>query len=163
MAKKTVTINLSIADIKYDIQDKTYLTGRSRYDGNNEELTANMRANDDEENLNQIMRSVTNAFSNLKTFLAEYIVDLGITADNKLLSASTDLSLALSLPSNFNESGRTTIANGCHQYIVNSAISEWFLITNKADAADYVTLAQNSLKVVRNAINRRTPPSQPAA
>lgn len=62
----TVNITLKIDEIIYDIQNKTYLTGKSRHDGKNHEQVANMQANDDEENANQILRSISSAFNNLK-------------------------------------------------------------------------------------------------
>lgn len=47
MAKKTITLTLYVSELVYDIQNKTYLTGRSRRTGTNHEEVANMQANDD--------------------------------------------------------------------------------------------------------------------
>ena len=63
MAKKTITITEYMSELLYDIQNKTYLTGRSRQTGANHEEVANMQANDDDENANQIIRSIGNAFA----------------------------------------------------------------------------------------------------
>lgn len=160
MAKKTISITLYMSELIYDVQNKTYLTGRSRNTGDNHEQVANMQANEDEENQNQIVRSIGNAYANLKTKLSEYIEDSGSTANNILLSASDNLQINLVMPSNFNPATNDTIGAALHQYIVNSAIGEWFTITNKADAADYLTLAAANLAEIREAINKRVRPTR---
>lgn len=154
----TVYLNLSLDEIVYDIQNKTYLTGKSRREGDNHELVAAMQANDDEENANQILRSVGNAFAMLKTRLGEYLDLTETTADNILLSSSTGLALALRMPSNFNLSTTETLAAAAHQYIVAMAVGEWFTITHKTDAADYAKIAEQSLKAIAEAANKRVRP-----
>ena len=106
MAKKTITITLYMSELIYDVYDKTYLTGRSRLDGTNHEKVANMQANDDDENSNQIVRSIGNAFANLKTKLSEYIEETGTTSDNKLLDKKSNLTL-LEKPLCFDPFGQT--------------------------------------------------------
>ncbi|WP_302249825.1 hypothetical protein [uncultured Alistipes sp.] len=160
MAQKTISITLYMSELIYDVQNKTYLTGRSRNTGDNHEQVANMQANEDEENQNQVVRSIGNAYANLKTKLSEYIEDSGSTANNILLSASDNLQINLVMPSNFNPATNDTIGAALHQYIVNSAIGEWFTITNKADAADYLTLAAANLAEIREAINKRVRPTR---
>lgn len=160
MAKKTVTIMAYMSELIYDVQNKTYLTGRSRSTGTNHEEVANMQANDDDENADQIARSIGNAFALLKTKLAEYIEETATTATNKLISTSTNLQLTLKMPSNFNQSTTETIGAAVHQYLVNSAIGDWFTITNKNDATDYVTLAAANLEEIREAINKRVRPTR---
>lgn len=160
MAKKNLIITLYMSELIYDVQNKTYLTGRSRGNGNNHEEVANMQANDDDENANQIMRSIGNAFANLKTKLSEYIDENGTTADNKLLDSTSNLNLALVMPSNYNQATSDTISAALHQYLVNYAIGEWFTITDKNDATDYITLAAASLDALREAINKRVRPKR---
>ena len=160
MAQNTFSITLYMSELIYDVQNKTYLTGRSRNTGDNHEQVANMQANEDEENQNQVVRSIGNAYANLKTKLSEYIEDSGATANNILLSASDNLQINLVMPSNFNPATNDTIGAALHQYIVNSAIGEWFTITNKADAADYLTLAAANLAEIREAINKRVRPTR---
>ncbi|MDE6142680.1 MAG: hypothetical protein K2F94_01235, partial [Muribaculaceae bacterium] len=113
---QTVYIDLDINEIVYDIQNKTYLTGKSRRDGSNHEKVANMQANDDEENANQVLRSVSMAFSNLKTKLGEYLDLVSTTANNELVDVDAPLRLGLMMPSNYNLSTIDTIAAASHQY-----------------------------------------------
>lgn len=160
MAKKNLSVTLYMSELIYDVQNKTYLTGRSRQTGTNHEEVANMQANDDDENANQIARSIGNAFANLKTKLSEYIVASGTTTSNKLLSVSSNLTLTLTMPSNFNQATNDTVSAALHQYLVNSAIGEWFTITDKNDAADYVALASANLEELREAINKRVRPTR---
>jgi hypothetical protein len=160
MAKKNIQVTLYMSELIYDVQNKTYLTGRSRSNGTNHEEVANMQANDDDENANQIVRSIGNAFANLKTKLSEYIVETGTAASNKLLTITSNLTLTLVMPSNFNQATNDTIASALHQYLVNSAIGDWFTITDKNDASDYVTLAAANLDQIREAVNKRNRPQR---
>lgn len=158
-----VTINLNLSEIVYDIQNKTYLTGKSRNDGTNHAHVAAMQANDDDENVNQILRSVSMAYSNLKNRLGEYL-DLTVhSASNVLITPDTRLDLSLSMPSNYNLSTVDTIAAASHQYIVSVAIKDWFMITHKTDAPEYATLAEASLAVISEAVNKRSRPKRPVA
>ena len=160
MAKKVIAITLYMSELIYDVQNKTYLTGRSRQTGTNHEEVANMQANDDDENLNQIMRSIGNAFANLKTKLSEYINESGTSTNDKQLSSTGNLTLSLNMPPNYNNASNDTISTALHQYLVNSAIGDWFTITNKNDASDYITLASANLEQLREAVNKRMRPTR---
>lgn len=163
MARKELTVSLYMSELIYDVQNKTYLTGRSRQAEGNYEEVAHMQANDDEENKNQIARSLGNAFQTLKSKLSDYIVEQGTTANNILMDVSpqTKLSLAFSMPSNYNEATREAIATSIHKYIINTAVGDWFTITNKADAADYIAQASLNINEIREAINKRVRPTRP--
>lgn len=160
MAKKAIAITLYMSELIYDVQNKTYLTGRSRQTGTNHEEVANMQANDDDENANQIMRSIGNAFANLKTKLSEYINETGTSTNDKQLSSTGNLTLSLNMPPNYNNASNDTISTALHQYLVNSAIGDWFTITNKNDASDYITLAAANLEQLREAVNKRVRPTR---
>ena len=115
MAKKVIAITLYMSELIYDVQNKTYLTGRSRQTGTNHEEVANMQANDDDENANQIMRSIGNAFANLKTKLSEYINENGTSTNDKQLSSTGNLTLSLNMPPNYNNASNDTISTALHQ------------------------------------------------
>ena len=160
MAKKVIAITLYMSELIYDVQNKTYLTGRSRQTGTNHEEVANMQANDDDENANQIMRSIGNAFANLKTKLSEYINESGTSTNDKQISSTGNLTLSLNMPPNYNNASNDTISTALHQYLVNSAIGDWLTITNKNDASDYITLAAANLEQLREAVNKRMRPTR---
>lgn len=158
MAKKVIPITLYMSELIYDVQNKTYLTGRSRNNGKNHEEVANMQTNDDDENANQILRSIGNAFSELKTKLSEFINENGTSTNDKLISSTSNITLSLNMPPNYNNAANDTISSALHQYLVNSAIGDWFTITNKDDAKDYITLAAVNLEQLREAVNKRVRP-----
>ena len=160
MAKKQISITLYMSELIYDVQNKTYLTGRSRQTGTNHEEVANMQAHDDDENANQIMRSIGNAFANLKTKLSEYIEETGTSANDKQISSTGNLTVTLNMPPNYNNASNDTLSTALHQYLVNSAIGDWFTITNKNDASDYITLAAANLEQLREALNKRVRPTR---
>lgn len=156
MAKKNVEITLYVDELVYDIQNKTDLVGRSSE--KNDELVAHMQVNNDEENENQILRSLFSAFTTLKTELSEFLAEKGLTANNVLLSRKSNLTLNLELPSNYNESTREAISHEAHDYLVNKTLTEWFIITHKEMAQDYNSLAKNAIENIRRAIFKRNRP-----
>lgn len=162
MTNKTLTITLYTSELTYDIHNKTFLTGRSRLAENNNEQVAHMQSNDDEENINQIVRSVGSAFSLLKSKLSEYMSETETSSSNMLINKDSNLSLILKMPSNYNLSTREAIASACHQYIVNTSVADWFVITNKEDAKEYYAFAANNLATIREAINKRIRPERPS-
>lgn len=161
MAKKIFPITLYMSEIVYEVKNKTYITGRSRQEEGNYEEVANMQVNDDDENMDEVLRSIGNAFATLKNKLSEYISETENTrigTDNILLDATGELVVTLVMPSNFNLAAKDTIAAGMHQYIVDTAIGNWFDKTNKDDAEGYYTLAAANLNLIREAVNKRVRP-----
>lgn len=158
----SINISLDVNEIIYDIQNKTYLTGKSRHDGSNHEQVANMQANDDEENANQVVRSISMAFANLKNKLGEYLSLPAVQGTNETIDPAKALMLPLKMPSNYNCATVDTIASAAHQYIVSSAVAEWFAITNKADSSQYSAMADTCLSIISEAASRRVRPQRPA-
>ncbi|MCM1491386.1 MAG: hypothetical protein NC095_11280 [Muribaculum sp.] len=155
-----LTITIDIKELIYDIQNKTYLTGRSRSDGKNYRQVALMQANNDDENYNQIMRSIGNAFARVKTELSEVMSTKTANSNNQLELNNDTKVLSLVMPSNFNSAATDAITAAIHQFIVTSATSEWFMITNKTDTEDYSRLAQESLELLRESLCKRSRPSR---
>lgn len=147
----------------FDIQNKTYLTGRSREaaDASSYETAANMQVSDDDENLYQLRRSMTAALAELKTSLAEYVEDAGEEVGNSLdqqVESNGSLELKFSVPTNFNSGILPSAAQAIHQYLVNKCISDWFLITNKAESDTYAAVAKQALDQVRRLMHKRVRP-----
>lgn len=155
---QTIVINLKMSEIIYDIQNKTYLTGRSSAENGNHAHVANMQANDDDENAAQILRSVTNAYAILRNRFSEYSSSTEISGNNDSLSAEEDLQLNLEMPSNFNGNVSKTISEAAHQFIVATAIADWFAITAKGETADYSLVAQSALGILEEALTKRKRP-----
>ena len=135
MAKQTITITLYMSELVFDVQNKTYLTGRSRTNGENFEQVANMQADDEEESSKQILRSIGNAYGSLMAKLSEYVVSDKTTATNLITDQAANLTIALQMPGSYNKAANEAVVAAVHQYIVNTAIADFFVITNKSYAA----------------------------
>lgn len=161
--KKNVKVTLVMDELLYDIMNETYLRGRTIQNDTNYKEVASMFASLDEENQDKILRSIKKAYNEVKAELAEYLTESGLTTDNRLIDASEDLILPLTMPSNFNEAATAGVAEAVHDYIRNSAVSDWYLVTNKADASDYTALAVRSLENIRKSVSKRSRPMRRAA
>ena len=167
---KDLNITLYKSELIYEVQNKTYLTGKSRHNGTNHEQVANMQAGNDDEHLNQILRSLGSAFSELKTKLADFIEldeDQAAT-NNKLLESFTDadsdnnkLEIDLVMPANYNTATADAISSACHNFVVNTAVADWYTLTAPAEAAPYASLAAVNIQQIRDAANKRMAPERP--
>ncbi len=104
------------------------------------------------------------AFSSLKSLLGEYLDEYSTTTTNKIQSSidnNKQLILAFKLPSNYNDASADSLGNGIHAYLVDTTLSEWFSITNKADAEQYASHSAASLEIVRRALYKRSRPTRP--
>lgn len=158
--KKTISLEMNMSELIYDIQNKTYLTGRSLSDGENHSHVAYMQANDDEENEAQILRSVTMAVSRLRSRLSEYIEANDALSNNESLKSGDTVIMSLHMPSNFNSSVTKSLGEAAHQFIVATAISDWFAITAKGETSDYNAVAEASLQVLEEALCKRSRPKR---
>ena len=163
--KKTLTVTQEVKELMFDIMNKAYLTGQAREAGGmNYEASSNMQASEDIENSYQLRRSLSNAFSSLKSLLGEYLDEDKSTSNNlipKEIDDDGQLTLAFKLPSNYNNASADSLGNGIHAYLVDMALYEWFTITNKADAQDYLTHSTASLETVKRALYKRSRPTRP--
>ena len=155
---KPITVKLDLAEIIYDVQNKTYLTGRAVGNGDNHTHVAHIQANDDEENAAQILRSITTAWAILRNRFAEYLQDGVSTSNNESLTSESELSLNLNMPSNFNTGVSIAIGEAAHQFIVATAIADWFAITAKGETSDYGAVAQESLRNLEETLSKRSRP-----
>lgn len=163
--KKNLAVTLQVKEIMFDVMNKAYLTGQAREaSGKGYEEASNMQASEDAENSYQLRRSLANAFSTLKSLLDEYL-DENTTTTSNLVQKEIDndgvLSLAFKLPSNYNNASADSLGNGIHSYLVDMTLSEWFTITNKEDAKDYVDHSAASLEIVKRALYKRSRPTRP--
>lgn len=164
--KKHLTVTQKVKELVYDIQNKAYLTGQAREAEGKKgyEAASNMQASDDDENSYQIRRSLATAFSSLKSLLGEYLTENRTTSDN-LIQQEIDndgtLTLAFTLPSNYNNSSVDALGNGIHAYLVDMALGDWFAITNKEDAETYIAHSAISLENVKRALYKRSRPGRP--
>ncbi len=165
-SKKELTVTLEVGELMHDIMNKAYLTGQAREaeGAKNYEAASNMQASKDDDNSYQLRRSLANAFSALKSLLGEYL-DEDKSLSKNLIQKEIDndgqISLQFKLPSNYNNASADSLGNGIHAYLVDMALSEWFMITNKQDAQDYMNHATLSLETVKRALYKRSRPVRP--
>lgn len=165
--KKTLTVDLQVKELMFDIMNKTYLTGQAREASGtmNYEAASKMQASEDSDNSYQLRRSMTNAFTGLKSLLGEYLDENTTTTDNLIpeeVDKDGQLQMTFKLPSNYNNASADSLGSGIHAYIVDMCVADWFTINNKADAGDYVQHAQLSLETVKRALYKRSRPTRPA-
>lgn len=160
-AKKDVKATIEIDWLLYDIMNETFLRGRTIQNKENYKEVASMFASEDEENREKILRSVKRAFAEVKTELGEYLNESGVTTDNSHYDGEDDLELNLTMPSNFNEAATTGVGEAIHAYLANTAIADWYVVTNKADAEQYYTLANKSMELIRQTVSKRSRPTRP--
>lgn len=163
--KKTIVVTLESKEIKFDVMNKSHLTGQAKNAGGADyRSTAYMQASEDDEHAYQILRSISNAFSHLKVELGEYLHDDGSTSNNRInadVEAGKQLKLEFLLPSNFNNSACDSLGGMLHEYIVDRTLSEWFVITNPNDAQNYQNLATDALDRAKQALYKRERPVRP--
>lgn len=163
--KKTIEVTLESKEIKFDVMNKSHLTGQARNaEGKDYRATAYMQASEDDEHAYQILRSISNAFSHLKVELGEYLHEDGSTSNNRInktVEEGGKLVLRFLLPSNFSNSACDSLGGMLHEYIVDRTLSEWFVITDKQDAQDYATLANDALDQAKQALYKRERPTRP--
>ena len=160
-AKKSVTATIKIDWLLYDIMNETFLRGRTIQNKENHKEVASMFASADEENREKILRSIKKGFAQVQSELAEYLDEDGTTTDNSHYDGTTDLVLNLKMPSNFNEAATTGVGESVHDYLKNVAIAEWYVVTNKADAEQYVAMAAQSMLDIQYAVSKRSRPERP--
>lgn len=164
--KQDINVTLEVKEIIFDIMNKTHLTGHAREaEGKkNYEAASYMQASEDDEASYQIRRSVSNAFAAIKVRLGEYLnEDKSMTQNliDKEVDNDGQLVLNFLMPSNFHNAAIDSLGNGCHQYIVNRSIADWFVITNPEEAANYVSLADEALDTAKRALYKRARPTRP--
>lgn len=165
MAKKEITITEQVKELIFDIQNKAYITGQTRESADsNYEIASNMQIPDDNNALYQIRRTLSTAFSTLKSHISEYLTEDTINSDNLIPEDIDDndaLTIKLQMPANYNNASVDNISDSVHSYLVNSALAAWFLITNKEESQSYSTMAAASLDNILKSLCKRNRPERP--
>ena len=148
-----------MAQIIDDIVGETYLRGTAK-GGTDNAVISRIYATMDTENKWKIQRSVNKAVQALKVALGEYLSS-GMSSDNKVIEETSAHTLVLDMPDNFNDAATPTITASAHDYIVNTAIGDWYVTTNPEDAKDAYQLAADALATLRIASSLRRRPKRP--
>lgn len=165
-SKKTLTAKIEVKEIIYDVQNKTYLKGKALEAANNAayEVASNLQASDDLEHDYQIRRSISDAFTELKSLLGEYLDETATSTDNKIKSEvdnSGTLELSFKLPTNYNSASADALGAGIGDYITYKTIADWYAINNPGEVEAYRAMAAEKLQVVKRALYKRSRPTRP--
>ncbi len=164
--KQTITVNQDVRTILYDVRTKAYITGNSRMASGaaNYEAGSKMQASEDNEEDDQLKRSLTTYFTGLKSKLGEYL-DEETTTTNNMIQDTIDneeiLQLSFRLPSNYNNASADALGAGIHAYLVDMVLADWFSITNPQDMKGYIEHANVMLEDVKAALYKRSRPTRP--
>lgn len=160
MAKQEIKIILNVDEMVYEIHNKTYLTGRSLENNTDQAIIAHMETNDDDGEINQILRSLSDSFAKFLTRMSEYIEDESDSADNILPSRGSNYEITLYMPSNYNTAANADIARAAAQFLVNTALYDWFAMTYPKAAEDYGKRAEACIAEINLAAHRRKRPTR---
>lgn len=151
-----------MSELIYDFQNKAFLAGRRRRASDMDaEAASNIQASDDEEDKNQALRSIQNAYSQLLVELSESVrTGSGTTASDELIDGDTNITINLSLPSNYPLALKDALTSSIHDYIINKTLMDWFVITNPNEAKTYSELSVAAIKNLHEIFNRREKPSR---
>ena len=152
-----------MSELVYDVQNKTYLSGRALEPGESYVLSSLMQVTDHPSDSAQIVRSLCSGFVTLQSKLSEWLVSDKASSDDILIDRDEvdRLVLELKMPSNYNQATVDSLSNLSHDYLVSRALSDWYLETNKEYAGDYVQLSGVYLSQLLEALHKRVRPSRP--
>lgn len=151
MAKKTIKLYIKLAEILYDVANKTYLANRTNMEGEKFIEAANAVVDNSEESENEILRSIQSTIGLLSTHLGKYINNSPLSLDNERKAYI----IVFYVPNNFNNATNVFISSSIHDYIVNYCIGNWYLKTNKEEAASYHKMASGLLSQIYEAMSKR--------
>lgn len=162
---KTITITEDVSEIVRDVLTKAYLTGQTKeFEGANYKQASNMQGSNNDEDRRQIIRSIESAFTSLKNFVAENLIEDNTESNNNYLSPifnDEELTLTFTMPANYNNTAVDSLADNIHAYLVSMALTEWFAITSKPDMEIYESQSAKNLINIKRALYRRRRPHRP--
>lgn len=158
---KTITITLKKNEILYDIENTTYLVGNSRSTGDNFEQVSNIQNSGEGEDRNFILRSVENAFDEVKRNLSRYIDETKVAANNALMVETGDFVLSLDVVDMFNEASTDSLKSAAHGYIVSSALMDWFANVKPDEMVIYQNRKSEANIGMLSSLYRKKAPARP--
>lgn len=160
---KTITITIAKDELLYDIENTSYLVGNNRSTGDNFEQVSNIQNSGEGEDRNFILRSVENAFNEVKRNLSRYIDETKIAANNDLMVATGDFVLTLKVVDMFNEASTDTLKSAAHEFIVSSALMDWFANVKQDEMAIYQNRRVEANVSMLSALYRKKAPARPTS
>lgn len=160
---KTITITIAKDELLYDIENTSYLVGNSRSTSDNFEQVSNIQNSGEGEDRNFILRSIENAFNEVKRNLSRYIDETKIEANNDLMEATGDFVLTLKVVDMFNEASTDTLKSAAHEFIVSSALMDWFANVKSDEMTIYQNRRVEANVSMLSALYRKKAPARPTS
>lgn len=160
---KDITITLKKNEILYDIENTTYLVGNSRSTGENFEQVSNMQNSGEGEDRNFVLRSIETAYAEVKRILSRYINEDMDAVNNDLMLATGDFVLSLNVVDVFNESATESLKGAAHEYIIASALMDWFANVKPDEMTIYQTRKQEASVNLLASLYRKKAPARPVS
>ena len=158
---KTITITLKKDELLYDVENTSYLVGNSRSTGENFEQVSNIQNSGEGEDRNFILRSIEKAFNEAKRNLSRYITETKTSSDNTLMAEEGDFALTLSVVDVFNEASTDTLKSATHEFIVASALADWFANVKPDEMVIYQNRKVEANISMLSALYRKKAPVRP--
>lgn len=167
MAKKKIKVTIVVEDVMFDILNTTHRAGLAFESANDAgyETAAQMIASLDDEDVMQIRRSISAAASRIKTEFGEYLNENAEEVNNRIanevMKDDGEIVYNFLLPGNFNSSAVQAMVASMHEYIVSSAVNDWFTITNPTAVKTYQDCMTTALDNAKRALYKRSRPVRP--
>ncbi len=158
---KDITITLKKDELLYDVENTSYLVGNSRSTGDNFEQVSNIQNSGEGEDRNFILRSVENAFNEVKRNLSRYIDETKTASNNALMADTGDFVLTLKVVDVFNEASTDTLKSATHEFIVSSALMDWFANVKPDEMVIYQNRKVEANISMLSALYRKKAPARP--
>ena len=158
---KTITITLKKDELLYDVENTSYLVGNSRSTGDNFEQVSNIQTSGEGEDRNFILRSIEKAFNEVKRNLSRYIEESKLTSSNALMIETGDFALTLKVVDVFNEASTDTLKSATHEFIVSSALMDWFANVKPDEMVIYQNRKVEANISMLSALYRKKAPARP--
>ena len=154
---KEVVIYAKYPELVYDVENITHQIARHRTQMSVEEQFA-IQTSDTETDTAFVKRSLDRAYSKARKAVSLAIVeDSWGYADNDLKLADTDgYYLYATVRDTFNQAKTQAAAQSLHDYMINSAVFDWLIISKPDEAAIYKQMMEDSLSDLKTALTDRT-------
>lgn len=155
--KHKVQVVLDWASINKDVQDKAYRMARlAKLSIENpiaaDKLESEITLND--EDMSLLRRAMTQGLAEIVTMCGEYIWNKSHVSDNYIIDSS-NVTLTLMMPLNFNLAGCNSLGQMFHAYIVAKAMTEWYRYTNPTRVQEQQVLCEAARQEIMKIINAR--------
>lgn len=142
-------INLTTAAIYAIVERSLSIIGKRSVDENGNLMFKDITLGSREQGI--IADYISSAMSDLAAEMSDFV------------SASTDTSITITLPSNHNAQLDSLMGKACQQYCVSYALYSWFTITAPRLAEKYLGDSNNQLAAIRIMVHNKKEPAPSSA